>query len=92
MNSSIKKQVFDGAAILAYSGYFLGCPRPCLTRVREVKIAEDDLAAGSIGIISAGDVSIWGVFEKAVSARSASIESTYIDTGLSGIGSWLSIK
>ena len=57
----------DEAAMLAYSGYFLGRPRPCLTGAREAKVAEGDLAAGSIGVVSAGDVSVWGVSGRPVS-------------------------
>lgn len=39
-NLSIKKQILDGAIILAYSKYFLGCPQFCLTETIETKVAE----------------------------------------------------
>ena len=82
----------DRAAMLACSGYFLGCPRPCLTRAREAKIAEGDLVAGSIRVISARDVSVWGVSGGPVSARNASARDICVDAKLFSISSWLSIK
>ena len=45
----------DGVVTLAYFEYFLGCLRPCLTKIREAKVAGDDLAMGSIEVISARD-------------------------------------
>ena len=48
----------DGVATLAYSGYFLGRPRPCLTEAREAKVAKSDLAVGSIEVTSAGGASV----------------------------------
>ena len=44
--------------MLAYSGYFLGCPWPRLTEARETKIAESDLSTGSIEVISTGGTSV----------------------------------
>ena len=73
----------DGTAILACSRYFLGCPRPCLTRAREAKVAEGDLTAGPIGVISARDVSIWGVSGGSVSMGNASAGGIYVDVGVS---------
>ena len=47
--------------MLACSEYFLGCLRPCLTKAKEVKGAEDDLTAdASIWGVSAKDTSAWG--------------------------------
>ena len=91
-NLFIKKQRSNGAIILTYSRYFLGCPQFCLIRAREAKVDEGNLAAGSIGVISAEDVSIWGISERLVSAESVFAEGTCIDAGPSGICSWLSIK
>ena len=76
-NSSIKKQISHRTIIFACSRYFLGCPRPRLTEVREAKVAEIYLAASSIGDISAGDISIWGILA---------------GVGLSSTGCRLSIK
>ncbi len=44
------------AAMLAYSEYFLGHPRPYLTEDRDAKGAY-----AFIGGTSAGDISIWGI-------------------------------
>lgn len=73
--------------MLACFRYFLGYPRPCLTRTREVKVAEGDLAMCSIGGIFAGDISVWGVSVEAVSVGVASAGDTYVGAGLSSIGS-----
>lgn len=77
----------DGATTLAYSGYFLGCLRPCLTKAKDAKVTESDSATGSIDITSAGGTSIWGV-----SAWVASTGGNCMGVRLSGIDSWLSIK
>lgn len=82
----------NGAAMLACSEFFLDCPRLYLTTIREAKNAEDDLATGSIKVIFVENISIWGVFWRLVSVESVFAKSTYIDTGLSGTGSWLLIK
>ncbi len=87
LNSSIKKQISARAATLAYSGYFLGHPQPHLTEAREAKIAEEDLAAGSIEVIFAGDTSVSEVFTEVAFAG-----DTYIGIRLSGTGTWLLIK
>ena len=57
-NPSIKKHMSDGAAMLAYSGYFLCHPRPCLNGLNEAKYAGGGLAAGSIRGISARGASV----------------------------------
>lgn len=44
--------------MLTYSEYFLNCLQFCLTKARETNIAENDLAAYSIGDIFAGGVFI----------------------------------
>lgn len=50
-------------AILAYSGYFLGCSQSCLTRTKEAKSIEGDLTMiASIGDISARDAFVWDIF------------------------------
>ena len=48
----------NGVAMLAYSRYFLSCLQPHLTRAREANVAKGDLAAGSIEVISTGDISV----------------------------------
>ena len=48
----------DGAAILACSEYFLGCPRPRSIGPSEAKGAGGGLAAGSIRGISARGASV----------------------------------
>ncbi len=86
-NSSIKKKMSDGAVTLTYFEYFLGHPWPHLTKAREAKVAECDLAAGFIEVISTRNTSVWGVSEEVASAG-----GTCVGARLSGIGSWLSIK
>lgn len=46
-NLFIRKQISDGAIILACSEYFPSHPQSCLTEAKEAKFAEDDLAAGT---------------------------------------------
>lgn len=82
----------NGAAILAYFRYFLGHPWLYLTRAREVKIAESDLATGFIEIISAGKVSIWNISRGLISAKGAFAWGFCVNVGLSDIDSWLLIK
>lgn len=58
MNTSnlfIKKYITNETIILAYFKYFLGCSQLCLTRTKEAKDVESDLAIStSIGSVSAG--------------------------------------
>ena len=51
----------DGAAKLAYSGCFLGCPRPYLTRAKDTKGAKGAEST------SAGDIPINGTFAEGTS-------------------------
>ena len=57
-NSSIKKPMFYRVAILAYFNYFLYCPCYSLTKSMEAKIAETNLAKGSIKVIFAKGTSV----------------------------------
>ncbi len=57
-NSSIQKQIFDRVTTLAYSGYFLGRPWPCLTKAEEAKVVEGDSHAVSIEVTSAQGASV----------------------------------
>lgn len=86
-NFIVKNQISDEAAILACFEYFLGYPRPRLTKAREAKIAKSDLATSSIGVTLARSASV-----KGVSMGIASAGGACVDTRLSDIGSWLSIK
>ena len=43
----------DEATTLACSEYFLGCSQPCLTEVKEAKVARSDLAASFTEFTSA---------------------------------------
>lgn len=73
--------------MLAYSRYFLGYPRFCLTRIRKAKVVEGDLAVYSIGNISIKGVSVWSISAEADSAGGYSAVSTYVSAGLFGTGS-----
>ena len=84
---SIRKQIFDGAAMLAYFEYFLDCPQHCLIKAGETKLAENNLALCFIRGISARGVFIWSVSVKAISAKDAFARGTCVDVGLSGISS-----
>lgn len=79
-DSSIKKQISDEAATLACSKYFLGCPRPHLTKAKEAKIAEGNLATYFIGGISAGVPFIWGFFAEDASVGGAFVGARLCDT------------
>lgn len=58
-NSSIKKLISNKTAMLiAYSGYFLGCLRLCLTRAGKSKVTKADLATYFMKDIFARDVSV----------------------------------
>lgn len=70
-NSSIKKQIFDRAGILAYFEYFSGYPGPCLTRASKVRGARDDLDMGFITAVSAITIIVCSIFVEMVSAQSA---------------------
>ena len=84
---SIRKQISDGAAIWPCFGYFLDHLQFCLIRAREAKVAESDLALYSIGGLSAGDVSVWGVSAGTEPAKDFSAGGTYIDVELSDTSS-----
>lgn len=73
--------------MLACSGYFLDYLRPHLIRVREPKVAENDLVTGLIGFISARSIFVWCVFKGPVFARDAFAGGNYVVAGLSNISS-----
>lgn len=86
-HSSIKKQISNGTVILAYLRYFLGCSRPYLTEVREVKITDNGLTVSYTEVRTTKSSFLWSV-----SARVAFAGGICIDISLSGISSWLLIK
>lgn len=59
--------------------YFLSRPQPCLIGPGEAKIAESDLATGSIDLLSAGNVSVWDVSGKFFCASNPLSECNYVD-------------
>lgn len=65
---------------MAYFRHFLGYLWSFLTRARKVKIAKNNLAVGSIGFISLGNISIWDVFGELISARDTFAEDNCIHT------------
>lgn len=91
-NSSIKKQIFDEAILLICFGYNLDYLQSCLIKVKEANIIKSDLAISFIGIISAKNVFVWVISKRFIFVGNTSAKDTYIDIGLSDIGSWLSIK
>lgn len=76
--------------MLVCSRYFLGCPRPYLTRAKKANNTEGDLAVSAfIRDISTRDVFVWDTSARdasvwSVSARAASAEGTCIDAKLCG--------
>ena len=89
---SIRKQISDETAMLAYFKYFLSYLRLYLTKTKEAKAADINMVAYFIGGTSVWVVSIWSVFSGVVSVEGAFAECTYVDVGLSSIDFWLSIK
>lgn len=79
--------MFYRVAILAYFNYFLYCPCYSLTKSMEAKIAETNLAKGSIKVIFAKGTSVWSVFMEVVSTRGICLSAR-----LSNTSSWISIK
>lgn len=59
----------DGAVILAYFRYFLGCAQPCFTRVREAK----EVFSGNASIEGAISIFLNSTFTKGASISSACI-------------------
>ena len=67
-------------AMLACSGYFLGCPRPCLTEAKDAKGAKGVSAWGaSVGGTYAEGASVGGT-----SASSAFVRDAYVGAELFG--------
>lgn len=70
------------ATMLAYFEYFLSCSQFCLTKTKEAKVANDNLAMSFIKVTSIKNVSVGGI-----SIKIAFAKSTYINARLSGINS-----
>ena len=66
---------------MASCKYFLGHPWSQLTKARETKVAEGDLATDFIEVISARGAFVWVVFTKVVF-----VGGIFVDVRLSGTG------
>lgn len=61
----------DKVVMLAYSGYFFGCPQARLIGASKAKDTKSDLTTGFIGGVSAAYVFVWGISVIVISAENA---------------------